>query len=231
MTVQTNKNLYTYLVFLLIAAIGIAYGNQINSEFGNLRIWSPFDILIMLIGVPFLFFQTKSGLPEFWETKVSNSKRFVIPLLVGLGFGILDIFVFKVILHPEPYKELPPFLQPFPYSIFLYFSGAFEVEVFYRLIPITIICLLGNVFQKGRYAELFFWVAALLTACREPLEQMPDGNSWLLVYSLLSGFLMNLIQAIWYKRAGFISALAVRLGHYLLWHILLGVYVQFVDLS
>jgi hypothetical protein len=227
---EIRRNLVTYMVFLCIAGIGIWYANTFVDEYKFLRVWKVSNLILLLIGVPFLFFQVKAGLPDFWQTSVSNKNRFVIPLFIGMLFGILDILVFKVILHPEPYMELPPFAQPFPYSLFLYFSGAFEVEVFYRLIPLTFILLIGKWVRKGAYYNMFLIAGIILTALREPLEQLPDGNFLLILYSFVTGFLMNLIQAIWYRKAGFLASLSLRLGHYLLWHILLGLYIEYIEI-
>ncbi len=230
MTKGIKLNLITYAVFLIIAAAGIAYGNAIQNTFSNLRVWNLNTLLLLLVAVPFLFFQNKAGFPDFWESRIGNRSRIFLPLAIGIVFGLLDVLVFKILLHHEPYTELPPFLQPFPYSILLYFSGALEVEVFYRLIPLTLICITGHWFKQGKYAHLFFWMAAILTSVREPLEQLSGGSALLILYSFSSGFLMNFLQAIWYKKAGFPAALFIRLGHYLIWHILLGVYVESVEL-
>ena len=154
-----------------------------------------------------------------------------MPVMIGAIFGILDIIVIKIIMHPEPYTELPPFLQPFPYSLFLYFSGAFEIEIFYRLIPLTLILLLGKWYANGKYINAFFWTAAVLTSLREPIEQLPSGGTLLIIYSLLTGFLMNFLQAVYYRKAGFLASLTLRLGHYLFWHILLGIYVEYFELA
>ncbi len=226
-----RKNLYTYTVLLLLAAMGIFYGLNLIGTHPSLRVWGVANLLLLLIGLPFLWWQGKAGLPNFWEKGVSNSRRFAAPLAIGLFFGLLDVLVYKVLLHPEPYTELPPFLQPFPYSLFLYISGAFEVEVFYRLIPLTLIMLIGAYFKKGRYLGAFFWTAAILTSLREPIEQLSENHWAVMAYALLSGFAMNLLQAIFYREAGFLSSLSIRLGHYLLWHILLGVYVQYVEVG
>ena len=51
-----------------------------------------------------------------------------------------------------------------------------------------------------------------------------------MIYAFLSGFLMNYIQASYYLKAGFLSSLTLRLGHYLFWHIILGIYVQYVEI-
>lgn len=225
-----KQNILIYSLFVLIAISGIYYGQAISSKYNNLRIWQFENILILLIGIPFLFLQNKAGIPNFVDDSIHNKKRILEPLLIGAFFGLLDIIVIKIIQHPEPFKELPPFLQPFPYSLFLYFSGAFEIEVFYRLIPMTILLLIGQWISKGKYLSYFIWTAILLTSIREPLEQMPSGTTWFIGYSLITGFLMNYLQAIYYKNAGFLATLNLRLGHYIFWHILLGVYVQYYEL-
>ncbi len=225
-----TKNLFIYLSFLLIALIGIFYGNSIKNEFELLRIWDTSNILLLLLGIPFLFLFDRLQIPNFWENSIANKHKFYLPIAIGAVFGLLDIFVIKIVMHPEPYSSLPPYLQPFPYSLFLFFSGALEIEVFYRLIPISLILLLSLVIKKNSNSNYFFWIVAVLTAIREPIEQLPSEGTLFIVYSLCTGFLMNFLQAIFFKKYGFLSCLFIRLGHYLFWHILLGVYVEFIEL-
>jgi len=231
LTQGTKSNVAIYLLFLLIAITGMYYGRAISGSHSFLRVWDWITLLILLAGIPFCFLQTHSRLPDFLDEKVSAYNRFLLPTLIGVAFGVLDVVVIKLIMHPEPYSELPPFLQPFPYSLFLYFSGAFDVEVFYRFIPITILLVIGARFKEGKYYNQFFWAGAVLTALREPLEQLPSGGIALILYSLLTGFGMNFLQAIYFKKSGFLASLSVRLGHYLIWHILLGIYVEFFELT
>ena len=228
---KDNKlNLSIFLGFLFIAFLGIIYGNEISATYNNLRIWSVENLLWLGIGFPFLLLQNYVGIPNLFQPSISNKIRFLQPILIGALFGIIDIFVIKIIQHPEPYSELPPFLQPFPYSIFLYFSGALEIEIFYRLIPITLFLLFGKKVADGRYFNYFLWTAIITTSLREPLEQLPTGEYWFITYAFLSGFIMNYLQGIYYKNAGFIATLTLRLGHYLFWHIFLGIYVQYFEL-
>ncbi len=230
-TKNSKQNIIIYAAFLIIAVIGIIYGNEIKNNFTFFRVWDYKNIIILLLGIPFLFLQSKANLPNFLEDSISNKQRFLKPFLIGTVFGILDLIIIKIIMHPEPYTELPPFLQPFPYSNFLYFSGAFEIEVFYRLIPLTLILLLGKWFASGKYFNIFLWTAIVLTSVREPIEQFPNGELWFVIYALLTGFLMNFLQAIYFKNAGFLASITLRLGHYLFWHILLGIYVQYFELQ
>ncbi len=225
-----KQNIFIYSFFILFAIAGIYYGHAIILQHNSLRVWGFENILFLLIGIPFLFLQRKAGIPNFLDDQIQNRKRLLEPILIGAFFGLMDIFIIKIIQHPEPFKALPPFLQPFPYSIFLYFSGAIEIEIFYRLIPMTTLLLLGKWISKGKYFNYFLWSSILFTSIREPLEQMPTGSAWFIVYSLITGFLMNYLQAIYYKNAGFLASLNLRLGHYIFWHIILGVYVQYVEL-
>lgn len=224
-------NLISYLALMLLCLAGILYGQSLEGQHQFLRVWDIATLAWMGVGIPFLFLQNSAGIPDFWETGITHRKRLLYPLLIGMVFGALDVFVFKILLHPEPYTELPPFLQPFPYSLMLYLAGAFEVEVFYRLIPLTIFLLLGKKLAQARYYSHFLWTAVILTSLREPVEQLPSGDWTIIVYSLCTGFLMNFIQAIVFTRYGFISSLTLRLGHYLLWHILLGAFVEYVELG
>lgn len=230
-TKNSKQNIAIYVSFLIITVVGIVYGNAIKNNFSFLRVWDYKNILILFLGIPFLFLQSKANLPNFLEDSITNKQRFLNPFLIGTVFGILDLIIIKIIMHPEPYSELPPFLQPFPYSTFLYFSGAFEIEVFYRLIPLTLILLLGKWFTNGKYFNIFLWTAIVLTSLREPLEQFPNGELWFIIYTLLTGFLMNFLQAVYFKNAGFLASITLRLGHYLFWHILLGIYVQYFELQ
>ncbi|MFC6996438.1 hypothetical protein [Rufibacter roseus] len=230
---DTSKkfSLLTYFLFLLLALLTFFWGQHLLPTLTGIRLFGPWSMGLLLLGLPFLLIQHQARLPQIWEPTVKNKDRIWIPVTIGLAFGAFDVLVAKLILHPEPYTELPPFLQPFPYSLGLYFSGALYVEVFYRLVPITLVLWLEQKIWKGKYAGVAFWTIALLTSLREPLEQLSTGAAWFMTYSCLAGFAFNFLQAIYYRKAGFLANLLIRLSHYLLWHILLGIYVEYVELA
>ncbi len=227
-----KKSVVFYFVFMLIALAGIFYGNSISSEFVNLRIWTYENIALLLIGLPFVFLQQHAGLPLIYNSENSLSDRLFKPLLIGILFGIADLIVIEFFLTGTTHTSMPPYTQPFPYSLFLYSSGAFEIEVFYRLIPITLVLLIFSKIKKGAYQSQAFGVIAILTAIREPIEQLPSEAAWwFIAYSLVTGFGMNFIQAIYFKKFGWASSIYIRLGHYLVWHILNGIYIQYFILQ
>lgn len=224
-----KKSILFYSCFILIALIGIYYGSLLATTNSYLRIWDFQNILWLLVGLPFIFLQEQARLPLAYHTEAPFYSRILKPILVGILFGIADLIIIEFVLNKQPHTSLPPYTQPFPYSIFLYSSGAFEIEIFYRLIPITLVLLIFSKIKSGAYINIAFITIAILTSLREPIEQFPSGSAtWFIIYACLSGFGMNLIQAIFFKRYGFSSSLMVRLGHYLIWHILNGMYIQYV---
>ncbi|MBN1789728.1 MAG: hypothetical protein JW830_04470 [Bacteroidales bacterium] len=222
-----KKSYYAYIIILAILVTAYILGPLVAGNHENIRLIDWDLLLLWLLGFFALFFQKQAGFPQLMDQATAPLNRFGIPLIIGMCFGIADILVFEIILKHPPYKVLPPFLQPFPYSILLYTSGAVYVEILHRLLPLTIVMLLSKWLLPAKYQHWIFWIFAIFTSLWEPLEQMPSGSWGLIVYSLVSGFAFNFLQAVYFKKAGWLAALIIRLGHYLLWHILLGVYVEY----
>lgn len=223
------KEIIIGFILLFVVIITIIYGEAIAISKPNVRLWNWSNLLLILPLLPLLLMQEKASLPSI-DTINKKRNGWASTLGIGMIFGILDLIVVKIILHPEPYTEMPPFLQPFPYSLFLYSSGALEVELFYRLIPITVLLLINQFFFKGKYRNGLILMLAIITSLIEPIQQFPSGALWFIIYATVSGIAMNAWQFKSYMQYGFIASLAVRLGHYLVWHIILGVFVEFVEL-
>lgn len=220
-----KKSLIIFLSFVIFAGIGMLYGRNLN--YPHLRLWDFQNILLLLVGIPFLFLLPKANLHFIDSDQLTVKQEISTPACIGIVFGLLDLFVIEYILPHDRHTSLPPYTQPFPYSIFLYFSGALEIELFYRLIPIALVLFLFRKIKDGKYMHHAFLVIAVLTSIREPLEQMPAGPAWFIVYSLATGFGMNYLQAYYFKSQSFISSLSIRLGHYLIWHILNGLFIEY----
>lgn len=217
-------------IVMAIIIITIIYGGVLEQPGIMVRKWEWNNLLLMLPILPLLFLQQKASLPGL-NTINDKSYGWISTFGVGILFGLLDVIIIKFILHPEPYQELPPFLQPFPYSTFLYTAGALEIELYYRMIPLTLFLLIDALVFKGRMRTVFIVSLAVITSCIEPLQQFPEGALWFIIYATVSGVAMNAWQFRSYLKYGFAASLAVRLGHYLIWHILLGIYVEFIELN
>lgn len=223
------KEIITGFILLFVVITTIIYGNTIVVSKPNIRLWNWNNLLLILPLLPLLLMQEKASLPSI-DTINKKKNGWLSTFGVGMIFGILDLIIVKIILHPEPYTEMPPFLQPFPYSLFLYSSGALEVELYYRLIPITVLLFINQFFFRGKFRNGFIVLLAIITSLIEPIQQFPSGALWFVIYASISGIAMNAWQFKSYMQYGFLASLAVRLGHYLVWHILLGLFVEFVEL-
>jgi hypothetical protein len=224
-----KQDILLLVCFFLCIIVTIIYGQALEKQGIQVRLWNWTNLLIMLPLIPLAFMQKKAGLPTYSGNK-GMAQTLKIPVLAGIIFGLLDVLVIKVLLHPEPYTSLPPFLQPFPYSVFLFTSGALDVELYYRLLPSTLLLLASPFVGKGRYRKAVVIFLAVVTSLIEPIMQLPTGSIWLILYSFITGLAMNGLQFYFLIRSGFMAQLSVRLGHYLIWHILLGIYVQFFEL-
>lgn len=129
--------------------ITIIYGGILDAKGISVRRWTWNNLLLILPVVPLLFIQQKASLAA---VQTINQKKYGWLSTVGVGmvFGLLNVSVVKVMQHSEPYTEMPPFLQPFPYNTFQYSSGDFDVELYYRIIPITVFMLLNTWWLKGK---------------------------------------------------------------------------------
>jgi hypothetical protein len=95
-------------------------------------------------------------------------------------------------------------------------GGAIIVEVVYRifLIPL-LLCLISNIFLRGRKQEFVFWVTAVLTSLLEPASQDlhavvagPSRVAFACVFA--EDYALNLLQAWLFRRNGFLSAIWLR---------------------
>ncbi len=226
LSTSLKRSLIGYLIMLLFLVAAVLESFHWEGD-SRIRLVGWNILVIWLFALGALFLQRAAGFPEWMDTRVNNKSRFLLPLWIGFLFGVADLVVYELILQHPPYKELPPFLQPFPHSIFLYFCGAIYVDVLFKLLPMTIVMAIARRFGSAKIAEIVFWISASILALYEPLEQIPDGSVALIIYAIVSGFAFNLLAIIFLRKYGWFAALMVRWGHYLLWHILLGIYVEF----
>ena len=226
----SRRDIYFLAAMALMVEATILVGDIMEDSGLQIRrwYWDNFWIVLALLACAGL--QQRVGLPPVAGNRPPAIAHYKA-LLTGVVFGLLDVLAIKVIQHPQPYESLPPFLQPFPYSALLYPSGALEIETTYRLLPLTVLLLLQQAVSGAKYRMQMIVIVGILSSLAEPILQFPaDGAIWFMVYATLSGILMNALEYYFFIRNGFASGLLVRLGHYLIWHIALGIFVEYFEL-
>ncbi|HJW96348.1 MAG TPA: hypothetical protein VJ901_22250, partial [Thermoanaerobaculia bacterium] len=153
-------------------------------------------------------------IPAVLDPNVTARWRFAVPGIAGVAFG------FMTVLHSLLAPGHTP-VTPFPISILVFAAGGIMLEVLLRLVGITVpTALFGTLGPKARTAA--FWVAAVVTSLYEPLPFIFDavhGHASPLLIALRL-FLFNLTGALFYRKAGLLSALSERWAEYGVWHII-----------
>lgn len=169
-------------------------------------------------GLAGVFLAGRIGVPEMLDPLGSARQRFVTPALAGAGFGLVTAV--EAWLRPGDGDVLP-----FPLSLLVFGAGAILVEFILRLSGTSILAALFGLFSRTAGTSWPFWTAAGLAALYEPLpfllEAWRNPTAWwwpaLVAFQLL---LFNLAGAWFYRRSGFLAALSMRWGEYLVWHII-----------
>jgi hypothetical protein len=193
-------------------------------------------LVLTLAGLVAIWATHRTGFPAAWDARISATRRLLLPLLVGVAGGLLAIAVELVggastILAAQLGGELN---VAFPGSLLVYSAGAITMEMLYLLLPVPLLLwLISGGILRGRGQAQTFWVLALLSSAAEPLLQ---GTSIVLVAGgalspltialyAVESFSHNLASAIFFRRYGILAAILVRLGHYMVWHVIYGNFI------
>jgi hypothetical protein len=178
------------------------------------------------LGLVGVWLAHRSGFPAAWGSGASARRRLLVPSAAGLALGAWYVAYDLVTgasaalnaAHgmSQQYTDLP--------SMFLIFTAAAVfVEPIYRLLLIPLpLWLVSTVLLRGRWQEPLFWAFAVTASLFEPLDQARavTGLAPALWWAQVAqGFGVNLAQAYFFRREGFVASIALRLAFYLVWHV------------
>lgn len=191
-----------------------------------------------LIGLAGLWLADRTGFMPALDPRVSNRQRYLIPLLIGGGIGavasLLDLVTHGTQFIAEN-MGVDSFNTDYPLSLFVYTSGTVVVEAVFRLFLLPVLFwLISYVVLKKRWQEQTFWVLILIFSFLEPLGQLSGqmtpavmenfGQFFVMMFlpMLLTNYPMGVVQAYVFRKSGFLASFTVRIGFYVIWHILYG---------
>jgi hypothetical protein len=217
----TSGKIYLGLVaaMMLLTALQAYLPLHINQ--GQHASWLSV-LLATIAGWVGLILAPKAGFPNMVSPHISNWRRLWLPGLVGLGAGLVMV-VFDL-LHPLGSAAQ----TQFPDSLAVYTLGGLIEEIIIHLFATTLlIWLISGLILRGRYQEPVFWAVAIGGGLLYWLLQINSIRSFFpelfSVALALQIFLIIVVTisagAYLYRKGGFLAALSLRYGFYLVWHI------------
>jgi hypothetical protein len=196
-------------------------------------------LVFTLVGLAAIWCMQQSGFPAAWDSRTSTRRRLLLPVLVGVTFGIFAIVIDQITGATSVLaaKMGSDFNVGFPSSLFFYTGGAIKLESVFRIIPIPIILWLGSsVLLKGRAQNKIFWALAVLTSAVEPviqgipLMQLAGSEIGVLSFAAYAvhAYAFNFAAAVCFRSYGLLGAILVRFGNYMIWHVGFGFYLQYL---
>jgi hypothetical protein len=225
---KISPSVITYLLILVVIVVlrlllSLFPSGQIASQMVNLT--DTFSIgAIWLIGWVGVFLAARAGFAEMWQEDISNAKRWLIPFLIGLVFGLFSIIFDKI----QPLGEAS--LIKFPASLVAYpLAGILEEIIFRLFLTTTFVWVISNMLLRGRRQVEVFWGVAVFLGVFYTLSQLSLYKSLMGTLDLFIAaqfFVMIganfIVTAYFYRKYGFLAAISLRMGDYLLWHIVWG---------
>jgi len=221
---RLTKSDKTFLALVSLMLLGKAICTYSGVDHPIMQNWTgawPALILAAFFGFIAIKLAEKTGFPDIRDEKISNKKRFLYPVLLGIAFAIIEILVGLAM-------TLPNIHVPFPYSIPVYLSGGIFLEILYHLIPTVFLVWLGsNVLMSGKRQNEVFVAAALLASLWEPVMQITGMHRMGMLTGMVFGaglfifiFAGNLIPITLFRKYGFLAPVVWRLTDYSLWHVI-----------
>jgi hypothetical protein len=197
-----------------------------------------FIVIVSFVGLVGVWLGDRMGFMPALDPRVSNRQRYLIPLLIGGGIGslasVIDIFT-QGTKFLATNMGVSSFNTDFPASLFIYTSGTVLIEAIFRLFLFpALLGLISYVILKKRWEEQIFWVLAILLSLLEPLGQlsgqmtpkvMEDFGQFFVVLflpMLATNYPMGVAQAYVFRKYGFLASFTLRMGYYVIWHIVYG---------
>ncbi len=209
--------------FLVTVVFPVQFVDRSQSGFFETQAVIAFGVM-GLIGV---LLSIRTGFPNAWDAGISNTQRLLIPIAAGLLLGSLFLAT-DLITDMSRLKQEHLNLQStdvaFPASIFVYSAAAIFVEVVYRLLTIPFLLALISIVVRSQGArEKAFWVLAILTSLIEPLTNTAASQylaPLALTFVLVQSFAANFLQALFFRKYGFLAAILLRVAFYIPFHVI-----------
>ncbi len=178
-----------------------------------------------LAGLVGVALSARTGFPTVWDRAISRRRRVALPVLLGVGFGVLAIATDALTSWTRivaKQMDLTSIHIEWPASLLIYPGGAIIVEVVYRLLPIPLVLwLTSSLLWRGRGQTAAFWTLAALTSLIEPWGDLDMWKYGAMTATTIfaQDYALNFAQAWLFRKNGFGVSVLMRIVFYMIWHV------------
>jgi hypothetical protein len=145
-----------------------------------------------------------------------------------LAAGLAVLLALAMIFFDSRIVLPPDVNRPYPDSLLFYPTIGFVAEIFFHVLPLTLLLVILSALFKNLTFEQIVWPCIIFVALWEPVFQtrfsLSAAYPWTaVIFIAVHNFLFNFIQLALFKRFDFVTMYGFRLVYYLLWHIVWGV--------
>ncbi|GIK42935.1 MAG: hypothetical protein BroJett011_67680 [Chloroflexota bacterium] len=222
--VMTSTKIYLMLVVIMIVLAGLQAILPLAINQGQQMSWLTVIIAAILGGIG-LVLSPKAGFPSLWAADISSQQRFWQPFLGGGWLGvIMVVFDLNSPLGIEIHTK-------FPDSVIVFsLAGLVEEIIIHLFLTTLLIWVISGLILKQRYQEQIFWVVAIgisglywLLQISAIQSYFPEKYSVMLAVEILFVIGSTITAGAYvFRRWGFLAAISLRYGFYLIWHIIWG---------
>jgi hypothetical protein len=238
MSQKSRNNLIAYAVLIGFCLI-VAFIYRVWPEFfvQGPPAWKLFlsfrgTAVVALLGLIGIFFLNLSSLRGLWDSDLTAKQKVVIPVLVGIVFGLVNIALRQFTSFDAVLAEfirslgLEKIAPPLVGAILGYLSGGILINIVYFLILIPpIVYFVSDRLLKGKKQGIVYWSIATPLALWEPLTNPPLSFS-IDAFGIMGAIgvvfmsaVFTMLQAWFMYRFGFVALVFVRLGLYIVTHV------------
>ncbi len=208
------------IVVLVLTGIGY-FSNKLLFQqfFGEIN---PLIVCIFIIVLGFTLLSFLLSKSWFVIYKKGNLKGLFYSSGLAALFGLIVILVdFSTRFYPADINIL------FPDSLLYYPAMGFFAEIFFQVLPLTLILIILTPLSKKINSNKIMWVSIFVASLLEPIFQVMSlfsGQSplWFAVFEFMRIFFVIFSQLTFFKRYDFVTMYWFRIVYYTFWHIVWG---------
>lgn len=184
--------------------------------FGTIHPLIALSVVILIATLLIYVLTTQAG----FSVMTGRLQGLLWSLILALIFSILIVTVDSIARFPENLNI------PFPQSIFFYPAIGYVVEAVFHLLPLTVLFIIARTIFHQTDTQHIIWGCILIVAMIEPVYQTIGFiglyPAWVVIYVAGHIFAINLAQLIVFRQYDFMAMITLRMGYYLIWHIIWG---------